>query len=114
MYQLPPLTDHKQDVDMLFRSMAGQGAERSCFFAILKHAFELRMMYGRRSSIIVKGSIYGLHELRRLGRHRSERAVFFPLGAGNRVLNTAGYFIGVRSGLCDIISSSACKKSDLV
>jgi hypothetical protein len=36
--------------------------------------------------------------------------VFFPLGQAVAFMNTAGYFIGVRSGLCDIISASSCKK----
>jgi len=41
---------------------------------------------------------------------RGTAAVFFPLGQAIEFLNTAGYFVGVRSGLCDIISSSTCKK----
>jgi hypothetical protein len=36
--------------------------------------------------------------------------VFFPLGQAIAFMDAAGYFIGVRSGLCDIISSSICKK----
>lgn len=36
--------------------------------------------------------------------------VFFPLTIAKDVLDAAGYFIGVRSGLCDVISSSSCKK----
>lgn len=38
------------------------------------------------------------------------QAVFFPLGQAVEFLNAAGCFIGVRSGLCDVISASACKK----
>ncbi|MCL2399024.1 MAG: hypothetical protein FWC91_04665 [Defluviitaleaceae bacterium] len=37
-------------------------------------------------------------------------AVFFPLNQAIEFMNAAGYFVGVRSGLCDIISSSTCKK----
>ena len=37
-------------------------------------------------------------------------AVFFPLTQAIAFMNAAGYFVGVRSGLCDIISSSSCKK----
>ena len=37
-------------------------------------------------------------------------AVFFPLTQAIDFMNAAGYFVGVRSGLCDIISSSTCKK----
>lgn len=36
--------------------------------------------------------------------------VFFPIGQAIEFMNKAGFFIGVRSGLCDIISSSHCKK----
>jgi hypothetical protein len=36
--------------------------------------------------------------------------IFFPLDQAIAFMNAAGYFIGVRSGLCDIISSSHCKK----
>jgi hypothetical protein len=37
-------------------------------------------------------------------------AVFFPLNLAIAFMDAAGYFVGVRSGLCDIISSSTCKK----
>ena len=37
-------------------------------------------------------------------------AVFFPLNLAIAFMDAAGCFVGVRSGLCDIISSSACKK----
>lgn len=37
-------------------------------------------------------------------------AVFFPLGQAIAFMDRAGCFIGVRSGLCDVISSSSCKK----
>jgi len=37
-------------------------------------------------------------------------AVFFPLNQAIAFMDAAGYFVGVRSGLCDIISSSTCKK----
>ena len=36
--------------------------------------------------------------------------VFFPLGEAVSILNNAGYFIAVRSGLCDIVSSSGCNQ----
>ena len=37
-------------------------------------------------------------------------AVFFPLGIAIDFADAAGYFVGIRSGLCDVISSSSCKK----
>lgn len=37
-------------------------------------------------------------------------AVAFSYGEIIQMMNVCGYFIGVRSGLCDIISSSSCKK----
>ena len=37
------------------------------------------------------------------------RAVFFPFSSAVPIMNAAGYFVGIRSGLCDVISSSACK-----
>lgn len=40
-------------------------------------------------------------------------AVFFPLGQAVAFMDMAGYFVGVRSGLCDIISSSSCRKAVL-
>lgn len=36
--------------------------------------------------------------------------VFFPLTHAKLILDMAGFFIGVRSGLCDVISDSSCKK----
>ena len=41
------------------------------------------------------------------------RAAHFPLDAAVGFLNLAGCFIGVRSGLCDVVSSSSCKKAIL-
>jgi len=41
---------------------------------------------------------------------RGTEGVFFSLEQAIAFMNTAGYFVGVRSGLCDIISSSSCKK----
>jgi hypothetical protein len=41
---------------------------------------------------------------------RGTKAIFFPLGLAIDFLDAAGLFIGVRSGLCDIISSSTCRK----
>jgi hypothetical protein len=37
------------------------------------------------------------------------KAIFFPLGDAVAVMDAAGYFIGMRSGFCDLISSSSCK-----
>ncbi len=37
-------------------------------------------------------------------------AVFFPLDTAPWFLDQAGYFVGVRSGLCDIISGSSARK----
>ena len=34
----------------------------------------------------------------------------FPLEIANSVVEYAGYFIGLRSGLCDVISNSKSKK----
>lgn len=41
---------------------------------------------------------------------KGTREVFFPFGIAVDFLNAAGCFIGIRSGLCDIISSSICRK----
>lgn len=41
---------------------------------------------------------------------KGTKGVFFSLENAITFMNQAGYFIGVRSGLCDIISSSSCKK----
>jgi hypothetical protein len=38
------------------------------------------------------------------------KAIFFPLTQAIDFMDAAGYFLGVRSGLCDIISSSTCVK----
>jgi hypothetical protein len=38
------------------------------------------------------------------------KSVFFPLDLAKQFMDNAGIFIGVRSGLCDIISNSSCKK----
>lgn len=38
------------------------------------------------------------------------KAVFFPLEIMPQIVEAAGYFVGVRSGLCDVISSAKAKK----
>lgn len=38
------------------------------------------------------------------------KAIFFPLFAAVQIIEAAGVFIGLRSGLCDIISSAKAKK----
>lgn len=38
------------------------------------------------------------------------KSVFFPLNIAPQFLSEAGYFIGVRSGFCDVISGSRAKK----
>lgn len=37
-------------------------------------------------------------------------SLFFPIGIASQFVEKAGYFIGVRSGFCDIISSADAKK----
>ena len=37
------------------------------------------------------------------------KAVYFPLSMSVPVLEHAGFFVGIRSGLCDVVSSSKCK-----
>jgi len=48
------------------------------------------------------------------GKHESPiegtQSIFFPLNIAIQVINYAGYFIGIRSGFCDVISSSFAKK----
>jgi hypothetical protein len=41
---------------------------------------------------------------------KGTKAVFFPLNQAIEFMDAAGFFIGVRSGLCDVISPSKCKK----
>ena len=36
--------------------------------------------------------------------------VFFPFSQAVAFMDAAGYFMGIRSGLCDLISTSTCKK----
>jgi hypothetical protein len=38
------------------------------------------------------------------------QAAFFPIGRVAEIAERAGWFIGVRSGLCDIVSGAACVK----
>jgi len=41
---------------------------------------------------------------------KGSEAVFFPLGMAIEFVEAAGCFIGIRSGLCDVISSAKAKK----
>lgn len=41
---------------------------------------------------------------------RGTQGVFFPLDIAPQVIEAAGYFIGIRSGFCDVISGAKAKK----
>lgn len=112
-YQLPPPTDHKEEIKALFRKhglIEGRTVVLSPYsntlFELPDDAWKVLVDYCIQLGYTVCTNCAGVGETPVDGT----AAVFFPLGQAVEFLNIAGYFIGVRSGLCDIISSSACKK----
>jgi hypothetical protein len=112
-YQLPPPASSKTDIETLFRKHGlaeGRTVVLSPYsntlFELPDDVWKTVVDYCKQRGYTVCTNCAGAGETPIEGT----AAVFFPLGQAIEFLNAAGYFIGVRSGLCDIISSSSCKK----
>lgn len=112
-YRLPPPADRKADIEKLFEKYGLKEGKTVVLSPFSNTLFELPddvwraiVDHLKMRGYTVCTNCAGASEAPVEGT----AAVFFPLGQAIEFLNAAGYFIGVRSGLCDIISSSSCKK----
>lgn len=112
-YQLPPPGDNAAQVDALFakhRLIKGRTVVLSPYsntlFEIPPDVWKAIVEHCEARGVAVCTNSAGAAEPAIEGTV----PVFFPLGIAREFLDAAGWFVGVRSGLCDIISASSCKK----
>lgn len=112
-YQLPPAADYEAQIDRLFEQYGLVPGKTVVLSPYSNTLFELPDDFWKaivddckQKGYMVCTNCAGKDEPTVDGTI----PVFFPLGQAIAFMNRAGCFIGVRSGLCDIISSSSCKK----
>ncbi|GHV51065.1 hypothetical protein FACS1894216_04380 [Synergistales bacterium] len=112
-YELPPRRDYSAETDAIFQKsglIKGKTVVLSPYSntlldlpddlwqSIVRHCKGLGYTVCTNCAAVTEKPVAGTEK------------VFFPLGQAIAFMDAAGYFIGVRSGLCDIISTSSCKK----
>lgn len=112
-YELPPRKDCSAEIDALFEKhnlIKGKTVILSPYsntlFELPDEFWETIAEHCRSLGYSVCTNCAAKSELPVKGTE----AVFFPLKVAIDFADAAGYFIGIRSGLCDVISSSSCKK----
>ncbi len=112
-YELPPRKDWKCEIDELFQRhnlIKGKTVILSPYSNTL---FELPDDFWE--AMVLHCKVLGYSVCTNCAA-KSEKpvkgteTVFFPLGMAVDFVEAAGYFVGIRSGLCDIISSAKAKK----
>jgi hypothetical protein len=111
-HALPPRKDYDAEIDALFekhRLIKGKTAVLSPYsntlFDLPDDVLEAIIAHCERRGLTVCTNCAG--EERPVA---GTKPVFFPLDRAVAFMDAAGFFVGVRSGLCDIISASSCKK----
>jgi hypothetical protein len=109
---LPPKKDNSREIDALFDKhglIKGKtvviSPYSSTLFDLPEGALEAIVNHCKKQGFIPVTNCAGDEK-----PVANTEAVFFPLNIAADFMDAAGYFVGVRSGLCDIISSSTCKK----
>ena len=112
VHELPPRKDYSKDVDELFEKYELQKGKTvvlspysNTLFDLPDDALEAIVNYCNSHGYTVCTNCAGPEK-----PVKGTKAVFFPLSMAIDFMDAAGHFIGVRSGLCDVISSSSCKK----
>jgi len=111
-YELPPHKDYGKEIDDLFEKyelIKGKTVVLSPYsntlFDLPDDVLETIVDYCNKRGYAVCTNCAGKEK-----PVAGTKAVFFPLNQAIWFMDVAGYFVGVRSGLCDVISSSSCKK----
>ena len=111
-HKLPPQMDCRKEVDELFRKYSLTKGKTVVLSPYSNTLFDL-------PDDVLEAIVFQCTELgysvctNCAGTEKpipGTAAVFFPLNMAITFMDAAGYFVGVRSGLCDVISSSSCKK----
>jgi len=111
-HELPPIKDYSCEIDALFEKynlIKGKTVVLSPYsntlFDLPNDALQEIVNHCKTNGYTVCTNCAGVEK-----PVDGTTAVFFPLNQAIAFINAAGYFIGVRSGLCDVISSAKAKK----
>jgi ADP-heptose:LPS heptosyltransferase len=112
-FELPPKKDCTKEIDALFEKYALKKGKTVVLSPYSNTLFELPDSLWEAIAEHFRDKGYTVCTNCAAASEKAVKgttALFFPLGLAIDFLNAAGTFIGIRSGLCDIISSSDCKK----
>ena len=112
-YQLPPRKDWKREIDELFQKHNLIKRKTVILSPYSNTLFELTDNFWENIASHCKGLGYSVCTNCATKNEKpvnGTEAVFFPLGMAVDFVEVAGYLVGIRSGLCDIISSAKAKK----
>ncbi|MCL2284584.1 MAG: hypothetical protein FWC26_14820 [Fibromonadales bacterium] len=111
-HELPPQKDYNKEINALFEKYSlikGKTVVLSPYsntlFDLPSDVLQIIVAYCKEHGFTVCTNCAGTEK-----PVENTIAVFFPLNQAIAFMEAAGYFIGVRSGLCDVISSAKCKK----
>jgi hypothetical protein len=111
-HELPPQKDYGKEIDALFEKYGlakGKTVVLSPYsntlFDLPNDVLQAIVVHCKERGLTVCTNCAGKEK-----PVNGTLAVFFPLDQAIAFMEAAGYFIGVRSGLCDVISSAKCKK----
>jgi hypothetical protein len=112
-YQLPPRKDWQREIDELFQKHNLAKGKTVILSPYSNTLFELPDDFWENIALHCKGLGYSVCTncaAKNEKPVKGTEAVFFPLGMSVDFVEAAGYFVAIRSGLCDIISSAKAKK----
>jgi hypothetical protein len=112
-YQLPPRKDWQREIDELFQKHNLTKGKTVILSPYSNTLFELPDNFWENIASHCKGLGYSVCTncaVKNEKPIRGTESVFFPLGMAVDFVEVAGYFVAIRSGLCDIISSAKAKK----
>lgn len=112
-FELPPRRDNSADVDVFFEKYSLLKEKTVVLSPYSNTLFELQDDFWEEIATLFAERGYTVCTNCAAESEKPVKGtieVFFPFGIAVDFLNAAGWFIGIRSGLCDIISSSICRK----
>ena len=112
-HRLPPRRGHSSEVAALFAKHSLQPGMTVVLapYANTLHGYQEALWRGIAEHFRNRGfSVCTNCASEREKPVEGTAAVFFPFSMAVEFLETAGYFVGLRSGLCDIISAAKCRK----
>jgi len=112
-YELPPRKDWQHEIDELFQRHNLVKGKTVILSPYSNTLFELPGDFWEAIALHCKELGYSVCTncaAKNEKPVKETEAVFFPLGMAVDFVEAAGCFVGIRSGLCDVISSAKAKK----